>query len=142
LEDWNAAAKKLTDCQLVITGKENTLIEGAISLAGKLNIEELIVLIKHAVLLISVNTGTIHIAAATATPVCVLYALTNPQHTPWKVNSKVLYFDIPEHLCSKNEVVRYVRKSFSTKLLPAANTENIVAAFHSLSRLKQPHTLS
>jgi ADP-heptose:LPS heptosyltransferase len=142
LEDWNAAAQKLTDCQLIITGKKETLIEGAISLAGQLSIEELIVLIKHAALLISVNTGTIHIAAATKTPVCVLYALTNPQHTPWRVASKVLYFDVAEDLCSKNEVVRYVRKSFLNKLLPAATTENIIAAFYSLGCFEQPHALS
>lgn len=142
LNEWNAAAKKLTDCQLVVTGKEEVLIKGAISLAGQLNIRELIVLIKHAALLISVNTGTVHIAAATNTPVCVLYALTNPQHTPWLVAGSVLYFDVPEELCSKNEVVRYVRKSFSAKLLPAANTENIVAAFDSLCRFKQSHSLS
>lgn len=141
LEDWNAAAQRLTDCQLLVTAKKKAHIEGAISLAGQLDLEELIVLIKHAALLISVNTGTIHIAAATNTPVCVLYALTNPQHTPWRVASKVLYFDVPEDLCSKNEVIRYVRKSFSTKLLPAANTENIIAAFYSLGSFEQSHTL-
>lgn len=143
LDDWNAAAKRLTDCQLLVTGKEKIKLEGAISLGGQLSLQELIVLIKHAALLISVNTGMIHIAAATKTPVCVLYALTNPQHTPWRVASKVLYFDVPEDLCSKNEVVRYVRKSFAAnKILPAANTENIVAAFYSLGRFQQPHALS
>ncbi len=33
-------------------------------------------------LLISNNTGPVHIAAGLGTPVVVLYALTNPQHTP------------------------------------------------------------
>jgi ADP-heptose:LPS heptosyltransferase len=141
LEDWNAAAQKLTDSQLLITGKEKTHIEGAVSLAGQLDLEELIVLIKHAALLISVNTGMVHIAAATQTPVCVLYALTNPQHTPWRVACKVLYFDVREDLCSKNEVVRHVRKSFSTRLLPAANTENILKAYSSLCGFQQPHSL-
>src|SRR2546425_4889283 len=35
--------------------------------------------------LISNNTGPVHIAAAVGTPVVDLYALTNPQHTPWGV---------------------------------------------------------
>jgi len=31
------------------------------------------------------NTGPVHLAAALGTPVVDLYALTNPQHTPWQV---------------------------------------------------------
>src|SRR5581483_6486472 len=58
-------------------------------LAGQLSIGELIALINGARALVSVNTATIHIAAARQTPVIVLYALTNPQHTPWKVKGAV-----------------------------------------------------
>ena len=65
--------------------------------------------------MISVNTGTVHIAAATQTPVIVLYALTNPQHTPWKVASKVLYFSVKEDLRSKNEVVNFVTQKIMDK---------------------------
>jgi ADP-heptose:LPS heptosyltransferase len=82
--------------------------EESFSLAGKLNLEEFVTLIKHAALVISVNTATIHIAAATGTPIIVLYALTNPQHTPWKVKGEILPFRVPEKLKSKNEVVKYV----------------------------------
>ena len=56
---------------------------GSYSIAGLLDMEELISLVQHSPLMISVNTGTVHIASAVGTPVVVLYAQTNPQHTPW-----------------------------------------------------------
>lgn len=70
------------------------------NLAGKLSIDELIVLIECSKLLISNNTGPAHIAAAVGTPVLDLYALTNPQHTPWRTRSKVLYFQVAKNLRS------------------------------------------
>jgi ADP-heptose:LPS heptosyltransferase len=76
--------------------------------AGLLSIEEFIAVIHEAQLVISVNTATIHIAAATDTPVIVLYALTNPQHTPWSEYAKVLPFPVKEPLKSKNQVVNFV----------------------------------
>src|SRR5690606_4253295 len=53
-----------------------------VNLAGELDIGALIALIARARVLVSNNSGPVHIAAATATPVVDLYALTNPQHTP------------------------------------------------------------
>jgi lipopolysaccharide heptosyltransferase II len=77
------------------------------SLVGQLNISELAGLIAMAQLLISNNTGPIHIAAAVQTPVVDLYARTNPEHTPWKVKNRVLYFDLPQHLRNKTPVLAY-----------------------------------
>ena len=37
------------------------------------------------------------------TPVIVLYALTNPQHTPWRVRAHVLSHDVPCRHCLKSE---------------------------------------
>jgi len=65
-----------------------------ISLAGKLDIRKLIALISLSPLFLSNDTGPVHIAAAVKTPVVVLYAMTNPQHVPWKVSSRVLYFRV------------------------------------------------
>ena len=39
-------------------------------------------LIAGAQVILCNNSGPVHIAAAVGTPVAVLYALTNPQHTP------------------------------------------------------------
>jgi ADP-heptose:LPS heptosyltransferase len=44
----------------------------------------------------------VHIAAALGTPVVDLYALTNPQHTPWRVPSRVLSHDVPCRNCLKS----------------------------------------
>lgn len=76
--------------------------EQTISLAGELSTPELAALIGSSALLISNNTGPAHVAAATGTPVVVLYALTNPQHTPWRVPAKVLFHDVPCRYCYKS----------------------------------------
>lgn len=122
-ENWIELGKRLVadfGYQLLLTGSasEKNLTDqiqqgigtNAFSIAGLLSLDELSCLIKEASLLISVNTGPVHIAAATQTPVVVLYAQTNPQHTPWKTPSKVLYFEVPEALQSKNEVLKFVQK--------------------------------
>jgi ADP-heptose:LPS heptosyltransferase len=162
VRDWIIAGRKIrmaTNCQILITGKNNTaeaheiaagIGNRAFSAAGLFDLAELIVLIKHAPLLLSVNTGTIHIAAAVHTPVLVLYALTNPQHTPWRVTSKVLYFDVPASLQSKNEVVKYVYRSFSAEKLPLATPDKIAKMTQAMLELtaassgsfEEPHAFS
>ncbi len=74
----------------------------AIDLAGALTLGELAALIEEADLLISNNSGPVHMAAALGTPVVVLYALTNPQHTPWEVPQRVLYHDVPCKYCYRS----------------------------------------
>ncbi|HEX2199516.1 MAG TPA: lipopolysaccharide heptosyltransferase II [Burkholderiales bacterium] len=101
-----------TACQAVFTGDagETELVRGiqaamrhaSMSLVGRLNLAELAALIDEADVLISNNTGPAHIAAAVDTPVVDLYALTNPQHTPWQVKSRVLYHDVPCRNCYKS----------------------------------------
>ncbi|HEY9068260.1 MAG TPA: glycosyltransferase family 9 protein, partial [Burkholderiaceae bacterium] len=74
----------------------------SVSLAGALNLGELAALIAGARVLICNNSGPAHIAAALDTPVVVLYALTNPQHTPWQVASRVLNHDVPCRNCLRS----------------------------------------
>ena len=125
LEAWVEAAKIMANnigCQLLITGSdyEKHLADelqlqighGTFSAAGLFSLGEFICLVKHAPLMLSVNTGTIHIAAAVGTPVVVLYAQTNPQHTPWMVPGKVIEFPVPKPLQSKNQVIAYLNRSF------------------------------
>jgi lipopolysaccharide heptosyltransferase II len=71
-------------------------------LSGDLGLGELGALIARADLLISNNTGPVHIASAVGTPVVDLYALTNPQHTPWQVPHRVLSKDVPCKYCYKS----------------------------------------
>jgi ADP-heptose:LPS heptosyltransferase len=72
------------------------------SLAGALSLGEFAAVIALAPLLVSSNTGAVHIAAAVGTPVVDLYALTNPQHTPWLVPNRVLSKDVPCKYCYKS----------------------------------------
>ena len=98
--------------QLVFTGTE---AEGALirqirdamgapshSLAGRLELGQLAALISLAPVLITNNTGPVHVACAVGTPVVDLYALTNPQHTPWGVANRVLFHDVPCKYCYKS----------------------------------------
>jgi ADP-heptose:LPS heptosyltransferase len=98
--------------QLVFSGdpRERELVDqireaaGApsISLAGRLDLAELSALVAAAPVLLAGNTGPVHLAAATGTAVVDLYALTNPQHTPWQVPSFVLFHDVPCRWCYKS----------------------------------------
>ena len=72
---------------------------GAVSLAGELDLAELAALLERAPVLVSNNTGPVHVAAAVGTPVVDVYALTNPQHTPWGVPARVLSHDVPCRWC-------------------------------------------
>lgn len=72
------------------------------NVAGLLDLGQLGALVQGACLVIANNSGPVHIAAALGTPVVDLYALTNPQHTPWMVESRVLYRDVPCKYCYKS----------------------------------------
>ena len=133
---WAEAAKILIrekDFQILFTGSvsEKDLCQRIASKAGKdsfstaglFNLEEFIALISKSPVVVSVNTGTIHIAAAVNTPLVVLYAQTNPQHNPWMVPCKILEFGVNEEYRSKNEIIQFLYKGVynSTTPMPAAN---------------------
>jgi ADP-heptose:LPS heptosyltransferase len=87
---------------------------GVLSVAGMFSLHEFAALISLSPLLIANNSGPVHLAAATGTPVVVLYAQTNPQHTPWMVDHVLLPFDVPECHRSKNTIVQFAHeKSFN-----------------------------
>jgi ADP-heptose:LPS heptosyltransferase len=148
---WVRAAKEVinhTGYQIILTGaaSEKVLTDdlhlkigsGSISAGGLFDLEELVLLIDKSPLLLAVNTGTIHIAAAMQTPVVVLYALTNPQHTPWHVPCQVLYFDIGSSLRSRNEVIKYVTGLYDGEQHNYPSTDEILTAINSL--LSDPST--
>jgi lipopolysaccharide heptosyltransferase II len=114
-EGYAQAARQLAledGFQVVLTGTEGEreLAEQiqremgvpSFSLAGQLGLGGMGALLEMAPLLISNNTGPVHIAAALGTPVVDLYALTNPQHTPWAVPHRVLNHDVPCKFCYKS----------------------------------------
>ncbi len=89
------------EIDLIESIRETMQVE-SFSLAGRLDIGEFTALLSRAPLLISNNSGPVHMAAALQTPVVDLYALTNPQHTPWMVPHRTLYHDVPCKYCYKS----------------------------------------
>jgi len=69
--------------------------------AGELPFPEFCALIDAADLVVTNNTGPMHVAAAVKTPVVALFALTNPpeQWGPWRVPHRLLNHDVPCRLC-------------------------------------------
>lgn len=74
----------------------------ATALVGGLSLGELAALIAGATVTLCNNSGPAHIAAALRAPVVVLYALTNPQHTPWRTSARVLSHDVPCRNCLRS----------------------------------------
>ncbi|MDB4920740.1 glycosyltransferase family 9 protein [Mucilaginibacter sp.] len=146
VEKWAAAGKELIKrkgYQVIITGaaaeralcetlKEQTGMQ-SFNVAGIFTLEEFITLIGMAKVVVSVNTATVHIAAATGTPVVVLYALTNPQHTPWKVPCRVLPYQPHAAPQSKNEVIRQVNTFLYQQQIPMPDEHAIVCAIEELT---------
>jgi lipopolysaccharide heptosyltransferase II len=130
------------DAQLVFTGTaaERELIRAirdrargpTVSLAGDLSLGELAAVIAAAALLVANNTGPVHIAAALGTPVVDIYALTNPQHAPWQVPSRVLYHDVPCRFC-----YRSVCPQTHHHCLRLLAPERVVEAAHELLGLRK-----
>jgi lipopolysaccharide heptosyltransferase II len=67
-----------------------------------LPLEDFAALVAAAPVLVANNSAPVHVAAAVGTPVVDLYALTNPQHTPWAVPHRVLSHDVPCRNCYKS----------------------------------------
>ena len=114
-DSFAAAARQLNldyGYQLVFTGSTgeqplvHSIIEragvSAICLADRTDLELLAAVLSHAPLLISNNTGPVHLTAAVGTPVVDLYALTNMQHAPWQVLHQLLFHDVPCKNCYKS----------------------------------------
>lgn len=142
--------QKQMDVQLLVTGSgteqalalaiQTALWPGIWSLAGLLNLEEFIALIAASLLVVSVNTATIHIAAALNIPSVVLYAQTNPQHTPWKGRSDVIFYSVPSTENSRNEVIRHVSRQLYRDAIPPPHADRVLQAVQQLLHKQQPGT--
>lgn len=144
---WWALVRMLGErigCPLVFTGAahEAALIERIAppgtarvhSLAGELGVGELGALLALSSLVVSNNTGPAHLAAAVGAPVVDLYALTNPQHTPWRVPSRVLNHDVECRNCERS-ICPQGHHDCLEKLLP----EQVVDAICSLLKQTEPY---
>jgi len=89
---------------VVFTGAETDYIEGilsqmktaAVNLAGQTSLRELACLYRKAALVISTDSGPMHIAAAVETPVLALFGPTNPSRTgPYGKDNYVIQKKLP-----------------------------------------------
>ena len=94
-------------------------IPGAINLAGKTNLRQLVALLERANLVIANDTGPMHIAAALNRPLVTMYGPTSPIQTgPYERMDTVVKLDIPcspcfsrtcsHHSCLKNLTIEPV----------------------------------
>ncbi|NHC34713.1 glycosyltransferase family 9 protein [Scytonema millei] len=145
-ESFAIAARKLVEdynIQVIFTGIESEieLVESirlqmrspSFCLVNKLNLSQLAALLEKAHLLISNNTAPVHIAAAVGTPVVDLYALTNPQHTPWEVLNRVIFHDVPCRICYKS-----ICPEGHYHCLRLVEPERVVNAALELLQVRQP----
>ena len=72
-----------------------------VTAAGSLAFPAFCALIEVADLVVTNNTGPMHMSAALGTPVVALFALTNPpeQWGPWRVPHRLLWHEVPCRLC-------------------------------------------
>jgi len=69
--------------------------------AGALAFPAFCALVEAADVVVTNNTGPMHMAASLSTPVVALFALTNPpeQWGPWRVPHRMLWHEVPCRLC-------------------------------------------
>jgi ADP-heptose:LPS heptosyltransferase len=91
-----AAERELTGEIAEATGLD------AVDLAGRLDVPGLCALLALAPVLVAGNSGPVHLAAAVGTPVVDVYAMTNLQHTPWGVPSRVITNPVPCAGCRRS----------------------------------------
>jgi ADP-heptose:LPS heptosyltransferase len=109
---------------------------------GLFSLPELAAAIDKAAVVISVNTGTVHLAAALQTPVVVLYARTNPQHKPWMVPNVVLEYSIPGGLKSRNKIIEFVDKKLYCENIPVPDEFQVTESVRNLLLSENNETTS
>jgi heptosyltransferase-2 len=76
--------------------------EGGIDLTGKTHLLQLAALLERCHLLVSNDTGTMHVAAAVGTPVVAIFGSTDPITTgPWGDGHRIVRKDLPCSPCLK-----------------------------------------
>ncbi len=75
-----------------------------VSLAGELNLIELREVIRRAALYVGPDSGPMHIAATTHTPIVALFGPTLPEHfAPWQAEAAIIAKDLDCRPCKQRE---------------------------------------
>jgi ADP-heptose:LPS heptosyltransferase len=99
---WHCVFCGGNDERQLVARARSAMRERSLSLEGPMPLGVLGAIIERAAVLVANNSGPAHMAAAVGTPVVCLYALTNPQHTPWRVASTVLSHEVPCRDCLRS----------------------------------------
>lgn len=102
------------------------------NLSGKLDLNALVAVIKHAAAMISVNTGPMHLAVALSTPLIALYAQTNPQHKPYKAIHKTLEYSVPKELQSSNQIIAAANQKCYFDFISYPTPQEIIKSLNDL----------
>ncbi len=105
------------DCTVVVFGTEKEdpigsmicepLGERGINLCGKTTLSEAISIISCLSLMVSNDSGLMHVAAACSVPLVALFGSTNHVTTgPWSSNAKIIKHDLPCSPCLSRECTR------------------------------------
>lgn len=77
-----------------------------LSLVGKLNLRELRELISHSALFVGPDSGPMHIAASTSTPIVAYFGPTLSAHfAPWKAKALVIEKDLECRPCKQKQCI-------------------------------------
>jgi len=77
-----------------------------VSLAGEINLIELREVIRRAALYVGPDSGPMHIAATTRTPIVALFGPTLPDHfAPWRAEAAIVAKDLACRPCKQRECV-------------------------------------
>lgn len=122
VERWSALCDQLlaAGVQTVFGGSAHDLsyiseitgrMDGkAVVAAGRLSLTESVALMKRATVYVGLDTGPMHMAAMTGTPVVALFGPTHPERVgPYRVNHAVIRTEELDCLCCRKRVCDHLR---------------------------------
>jgi len=136
-EHWRAVARTLLaeGAGVILTGSQDdeslaaAILAGLdplpLSLVGRLSLTQLTAVLRDVDLMISVDSGPMHIAAAVGTPVVALFGPTDPRRTGPLGPGRVLRRELPcspclQRRCQIDDTYRCMRDLTVTEVLDAA----------------------
>ncbi len=97
---WMLGSSKDTRITREISGQAL----GVVDLAGRTTLSQAIDLLAASTVVVTNDSGLMHIAAATSTPLVALYGSSDPQYTPpLSDNAQIIYRDLDCSPCFQRE---------------------------------------